>query len=60
MSDLFFWLFLALIISAKKPEIKENSDDVHWNVWTICGLSWFLKNYKASSDIFFHKVVCPK
>ena len=33
---IFFASFflLALRLSAKKSEIKKNSDDIHWNVWT--------------------------
>ena len=33
MNNPFRWFLLALTVSAKKSEIKKNSDDVHWIVW---------------------------
>ena len=33
MSDLFRWILLALRLSARKSDIKKNSD-FHWNIWT--------------------------
>ena len=33
MNNLFCQFLLALVVSAKKSEIKKNSDNVHWIVW---------------------------
>ena len=34
VNDLFHWFLLVLRLSARKSEVTENYDDVHWNVWT--------------------------
>ena len=50
MCDLFCQFLLALRLSARKSEIKKNSDDVHWNVWTN------IKTLYARNDIFKKRI----
>ena len=47
--DLFCYFLLALRLSARKSEIKKNSDDVHWNV---CAK---IKTLYARNNIFLKK-----
>ena len=44
MCDLFCQFLLPLTLSARKSEIKKNSDDIHWNVWTNIKTSYARNN----------------
>ena len=37
-------IFLAFRLSARRPEIKKSSDDVHWHVWTNIKKLYFQNN----------------
>ena len=50
MSDFFRYFLLALRLSARKSDIKNNSDNVHWNVWAN------IKNLYAWNNVFKKRI----